>query len=140
MSDVNQHNSTFIINDLTLRIPPTAIKISKDSQNYQWQTLRTNTSQKTKSGHSTITIEFTAAFVGDNDINNLLKPLIAELRYMSFCFVENEFIRENLFPQEIHNNGSSNNMSTIVLAFRAASITARCDTPGTIWATFQFAY
>lgn len=137
---VNGHDDTFIINDITLRIPPTAIKISKDSLNYQWQTLRTNTSQKTKSGHSTVTIEFTVPFVGWADIHTKLKPLIAELRYMPFCFVENQFLRENLFPQEIQNVGTTSDASTMVFAFRAASITARNDTPGTIWVNFQFAY
>jgi hypothetical protein len=138
---VNGHDQLFILNNLRLRIPPTAIKITKDSLNYQWQTLRTNTSQKTKSGHSTVTIEFTVPFVSFDDIHTKLKPLIAQLRYMPFCFAENQFLRENLFPQETQSNSAETvNVSTIVLAFRAASITARNDTPGTIWVNFQFAY
>ncbi len=140
-STVNNHDDLFILNDIRLTIAPTAIKITKDSFNNQWQTLRTNTSQKTKSGHSTVTIEFTVPFVGD-DVFNKLKPLVAQLRYMPFCFAENQFLRENLFPQEKQDvtGGTVIDSSTIVLAMRGISITARPDTPGTIWATFQFAY
>jgi hypothetical protein len=139
---VNNHDSTFKINDITLTVPPTAIKITKDSFNNQWQTLRTNTSQKTKSGYSTVTIEFQVPFIGYDEVHTKLKPLVAQLRYMPFCFVENQFIRENLFPQEKQDisGNTTIDFTTIVLAMRAISISARNDMPGTLWATFQFAY
>lgn len=139
-STVGGHVDTFVLNDITLTVPPTSIKITKDSVNYQWQTLRTNTSQKTKSGHSTITVEFTVPFVGYNEVHTKLKPLIAQLRFMPFCYAENQFLRQSIFPQELDVNSLSANQQTIVLALRAASISARNDLPGTVMATFQFAY
>jgi len=42
----------FIINDVMLRIPPSTISIEKKAFNHEWQTLRTRSSQKAKSGHS----------------------------------------------------------------------------------------
>lgn len=131
---------SFFINDIQLSIAPTEIKITKNSVNYQWQTLRTKSSQKTKSGHASIDIEFTVAFVGLNDINTKLRPLVAQLRYMPFCFVENSFLRQNIFPQEIEEASAINSRTTITLAIRAMSVTIQADTPGTIWATFQFSY
>lgn len=130
----------FIINDIELTIAPTDIHISKNSVNYQWQTLRTKTSQKTKSGHSSIDIEFTVAFVGADDINEKLRPLIAQLRYMPFCFADNAFLRQTLFPQEFQEAGAVNTKDTITLAIRGISISIRSETPNTVWATFQFSY
>lgn len=133
-------DDTFWINDIQLSVAPTDIHITKNSINYQWQTLRTKNSQKTKSGHSSIDIEFTVPFVGVDDVNQKLRPLIAQLRYMPFCFVDNTFLRQNIFPQEVEEAGSVNSKSTITLALRAISVSVQGNTPDTIWATFQFSY
>ncbi len=136
------HNDLFVINDIELRIAPTNISISKDSLNYQWQTLRTTNSQIKKSGHSVISINFTVPFVGINDINNKLRPLIAQLRYMPFCYVENQFLRENIYPMESSSGTDTDTKSqtTIVLAMRGINISTRNSTPDTLWVSFSMAY
>ncbi len=131
----------FVINDIELSIAPINIQISKESMNFQWQTLRTKSSQKTKSGHANINIQFTVAFIGATDINSKLLPLVAELRYMPFCYVENDFIRDSLFPQE-KNSGIAETTSqpTIVLAMQGIQVSASSSSPDTIMATFSMSY
>ena len=140
---VNNHNDSFIINDIKLTIPPTQISITKDSFNNIWPTLRTRTSQKTKSGHSNIIVNCTVAFIGINEINTKLKPLIAQLRYYPFCYVENQHIRETLFPKEKQisdDDGFSVSENTIVLAMQGATIGMVAGQPETVWVEFQFYY
>ena len=55
--------SEFQINDIKLDIPPDQIQIARQSFNNQWQTLRTTSSIKAKSGFATIDINFTIQFI-----------------------------------------------------------------------------
>lgn len=119
------HDSTFIINDIELSIPPTSIQITKHAFNHEWQTLRTRASQKTKSGHAVLNVSIAVTFIGHDDINNKLIPLIAQLRLTPFCYVHNEFLYQNIFPKERIDIAIGGNSvpETIALAFREGVIT-----------------
>ena len=138
------HDDSFWINDVHLRVAPTQISINNQSYNYEWQTLRTKSSRKTKSGHSVVNISVQVVFVGEDAINNTLRPLIAQLRLTPFCYVDNQYIRQNLFPGEgIHDPSNRDNLGieSIALAFRSAEITVEPDTaPITASATLNFSY
>ncbi len=96
---VRNHDSKFVINDVELRIPPTQISINRNAANHVWQTLRTNTAQKVKSGHGTIDITVSFTIVGRNAINEQLIPLVTQLKLTPICYVENRYIRDDLLPR-----------------------------------------
>lgn len=87
----------FIINDVHLRIAPEQIVVQKQSSNLEWQTLRTRSSQKVKSGFSTARVSFSIIFKTSNyrDQENLIN-LVAGLRSTPFCVVYNKFLDSTL--------------------------------------------
>lgn len=86
-------DDTFAINDVVLRIPANAISVEKRSFNYEWETLRSVQSQKSKSGYSECSITVNtifnfSKFVDQRDLMNL----VAGLRATPFCVVKNEHL------------------------------------------------
>jgi hypothetical protein len=73
------------INDVVLRIPPQSITVYKESLNHELATLRSLYTQKIKSGYGNAVVSMQIMFVGNDDINQKLKPLIAGLRATPFC-------------------------------------------------------
>lgn len=100
----------FQLNDIVLHIPPEFIRVDRKSYNNQWQTLRTRSSIKVKSGFSSIDISLTARFTDDyvieegkkTPVNGLkkLRDLISQFRVTPFCFVENQFLRSSVLGGE----------------------------------------
>lgn len=93
------------INDIVLDIPPESIQVSRRSFNHEWQTLRTRSSIKVKSGFSaldvTMTCQFTddpIEFQGGTVINGFskLRMLISQFRVTPFCYIENQFLRNSI--------------------------------------------
>lgn len=130
---VNGHDDTFVINDIRLNIPPTEIHISKNAANHIWQTLRTRNAQKVKSGHGTIDINFQVAFVGENEINTKLLPLIAQLKLTPICYVENSHLRQSIYNTE----DSNKNMALIL---KSMAITVRPELKDTWVVNFDFGW
>ncbi len=103
-------NGIFQLNDIVLDIPPESIRVDRKSYNNQWQTLRTRSSIKVKSGFSSLDIYISCKFTDDNFIeegqkrprNGLkkLRDLISQFRVTPFCFVENQFIRSTVLGGE----------------------------------------
>jgi len=87
---------SFVINDVALRIPPSQIAISKDSVNYEWNTLRTNSSMKTKSGHGKVEVVVNIIFEGADDRESRLIPLVAGLRATPFCTIYSSYLQKML--------------------------------------------
>jgi len=120
----------FVINDITLNISPEQIHVDKQSFNHEWQTLRTRSAQKVKSGHSIARVSLSIPFIG-NDINNKLTRLIAGLRATPFASVYNHYLTNILTgdqPGVEHNSASSTiynpqGFKPIVLAFSSGQIT-----------------
>lgn len=87
----------FIINDVVLRIPPTKISLSKQAYNHEWQTLRTRSSRKIKSGHGLVHVSFRQEFkISNLDDAYLLSKLVAGLRATPFCVVHNKYLEDTL--------------------------------------------
>ena len=128
---VNEHDSTFVINDIELAIPPTAISIRKNAKNWTWQTLRTKNATKVKSGHGTIDIDVTATIVGTQNINERLIPLIAQLKATPICFIENQYIREDIQPR----GGKS-----MAFIMKNMSVTVRPELVDTVVVNFSFGW
>lgn len=130
----------FQINDVVLNIPPTQIQVDRQSANNRWQTLRTRSSIKSKSGYSVVNIVVKASFVtshgfdGSKGQNGLqqLRDIIAGLRVTPFCYVQNQFLRNTML------GGSST--PSMVLAVRQIQIIKGNDTPNRVDAIFYFSW
>jgi murein DD-endopeptidase MepM/ murein hydrolase activator NlpD len=95
-NDTYGSQSIFVINDITLSIPPTNIVIQKDDLTYSWRTLRSKASTKIPSGHANVNVQVVIPFKYSQILD--LHRLIVELRHSPFCYVDNAFIREALVP------------------------------------------
>lgn len=92
------------VNDLIFNVGPTAIQVDGHDINYDWETLRTKTSMKARSGRGTVSISINLIFTRDSRqgwdeltvINNTLIPLVKEFRKTPFCELENEMLRRVL--------------------------------------------
>ncbi len=129
------------INDITLQIPPESIQVNRSSFNHEWQTLRTRSSTKVKSGFSQIDISMTCKFTDDpiavpsgRIYNGLrkLRNLVSQFRVTPFCYIENEFLRNSILGGD-----RSTNMA---LALVQMEISKTDDTTNVVTVTFNFAW
>lgn len=133
----------FLINDVLLYIAPSSIRVTKQSHNHEWQTLRTRTSQKAKSGHSVASVTLDIMFSGNEQINGTLAPLIAGLRAAPFCAIRSRYLEGLL--KETENAQSSKETTTqykqfqpIVLALTHAMISTVPGQPDCIQLSLDF--
>jgi hypothetical protein len=127
---VAQHNSTFQINDVVLSIPPESITIDRAAQIKQYKPLRTKGAAKVRSPSSTVVINVQVPFVGLDDINLKLRPLVAQFLLTPFCFVENQYLRDTML-------GTSSD-ANMALALQNLSISTIDGQPDTWNVNFQF--
>ncbi len=125
-----EHDSTFVINDIQLTIPPEQISIQRQSLNRQWNGLRQKATMKAKSGHSTIVVQLSIPFIGIDEINSRLRPLLAQFKLTPFCYVENEHLRNVIL--------GSDYKSTMALALQNITVNTVQDAPDTLLANLQF--
>lgn len=88
----------FKIGTVELTIPPTQIAISDVKQNYIHKTLRTSSDIVLQSGHTTKAMELDLYFHSIDDINNKLRPLLAQLKATPFIPIYSEYLRRVLCP------------------------------------------
>lgn len=128
----------FQINDIVLDIPPEQIKIDRQSINYKWQTLRTRSSIKSKSGFSildiTVICKFTDTHVIGERGNGLqkLRDIVSQLRITPFCYVQNDFLRQSIL--------GSNEETTMALAMKQVELYKDTDSTNVINVRFEFAW
>jgi murein DD-endopeptidase MepM/ murein hydrolase activator NlpD len=135
----------FQINDIELDIPPEQIQVARESVNSMWQTLRTRSSIKTKSGLSTINVslnvKFTSTITGFDDkgkpINGLskLRDLVSQFRVTPFCYVENLFLRNSILD-----GASSPNMALALKQMQIVKVSSPSQGTNTIDVTFRFVW
>lgn len=134
--NADEHDSLFVINDIGLRISPTNIDIQKRAFNFEYGALRSRTPQKVKSNTGEIIVSFSVPFIDlQKDINETLLPLIAQFRVTPFCFIDNQYIRDNLAP-----NSELGAPRNIALTLKHLVLEMSSNAPGTIWAHFEFLY
>ena len=112
------------INDIIFGLPPrltppTVIRVDKQIINYKWQTMR-NDPQKVSSGHSSVRINLSLYFVGLDSINSGLRRLLATFRALPFVYIENSFLRNNLFP--INSNSRIKNMACSLVGISVQTV------------------
>ena len=118
------NNSSFQINNITLNISPQKIRVDRQSFNNIYQTLRTQSSIKSKSGFSTIDVYLTIEFTNDTPLDSSigskngfqqLRDLISQFRCTPFCYVENSFLRNKIL--------SGNTNQSMAFALKQIEIT-----------------
>jgi hypothetical protein len=95
-----QRKDSFAIGTVYLNIPPTQISISEEKHNYKFRPLRNEADIIASSGRSTTRIDLEVTFSGFDDINNKLRPLIAQFKCTPFLPIDNEYIRSILNPED----------------------------------------
>ena len=103
---MSDNSGSFQLNDIILNISPQKIRVERQSFNNKWQTLRTQSSVKSKSGFSVLDIYVTADFTDDkfsiegrNGFRQL-RDLISQFRVTPFCYVENDLLRDQILGGE----------------------------------------
>ena len=86
------------INDVPLTINPSMIKINQQNINVKDSILRAPGLAKNKSGRSVVSFTMSIPFVGKEEINQKLRRLVAQFRTIPFAYVENELIRQYVYP------------------------------------------
>jgi len=94
-----EDDGRFQLNDIELHIPPDQIQVDRQAINNYWETLRTRSSIKTRSGFAYLEIQLHIIFTDtlrpgqDNGITQLC-DLVAQFRVTPFCWVENKHLRD----------------------------------------------
>lgn len=91
----------FGLGTVYLDIPPTQISITDEAMNYRFQTLRQPGESVASSGKNTTRVELEIVFNGLDDINNKLRPLLAQLKTVPFIQIDNEYVRTVVNPSSV---------------------------------------
>ena len=89
---------SFSIGTVYLNIPPTQISISEEKHNFRFKTLRGGSDIVATSGRSTVRIDLDIVFNGIGDINNKLRPLLAQFKCTPFLPINNDYLRSIIEP------------------------------------------
>jgi murein DD-endopeptidase MepM/ murein hydrolase activator NlpD len=130
------HPDLFQINDVVLTISPENITIDRTAQLKQYKPLRTRGTAKVRSPSSNVAITVQAKFVGIDDINNKLRPLVAQFLLTPFCYVENQYIRDVM----LGNEGADQNMGLALINLTISTIENQPDTWNVIFSFIWFNY
>ena len=93
---VNEDQDVFVINDISLVVPPAQISVQKEDLTYKWKTLRTKTTTKIPTGHGKVVAHVTIVFPEDELL--ALHRLVVQFKHSPFCYIENRYIRESIVP------------------------------------------
>lgn len=88
----------FVIGDIRFDINPLNIQISDNSHSRKDFVIRSRGMTKSKSGHGVIFCSVQLPFVGTEAINTKLRRLIAFVRTMPILYIDNEKIRQHVWP------------------------------------------
>lgn len=92
----NENSDVFVINDISLSIPPEYIQIQKEDLQYQWKVLRSRVSTKYNSRHGQNVVHVRIPYKYSDAVE--LHRLITELSNSPYCSVENLLLRESFVP------------------------------------------
>jgi len=95
----------FAVGTVYLSIPPTQISVTEEKHNFRYKSLRSAAETITASGRSTTRIDLDIYFNGLDDINNKLRPLIAQFKCTPFLPIENDYVRTVIDPESRGVNG-----------------------------------
>lgn len=128
----NDQEPNFVINDIELHIPPTAISVHKEGLEYAWKTLRSKVSTKIASGNGNYHVQVNITFAPDSLI--LLHRLISQVRNNPFVAIQNSFINGSI--SETHAISTSVNYFTVF----GLNITNHPSSPGAFLVELDLRY
>lgn len=94
----------FWINDVRLFINPQHINIRNETYTINSHSLRTSGMSKIPSAKGVIYLNFNVYFVGLDDIDSKLRRIIAQSRTIPIFYIENEVVRQHVFPDSPTSN------------------------------------
>lgn len=89
----------FKIGTVELTVPPIQISVNDIKHNHVYKTLRTKSDIVMQSGHATKIIELDIYFHDIDEINNKLRPLLAQLKCSPFVPIYSNYLRTVLNPE-----------------------------------------
>jgi murein DD-endopeptidase MepM/ murein hydrolase activator NlpD len=135
------YSGTLQLNDILIYLT-TKIRVDRQSFNNRWQTLRTQSSVKSKSGFSIadvfVTAEFTDDFDEDTSLDltrngyDKLRDLVSQFRVTPFCYVENSFLRDKFL--------SGNALQSMALVLKQMEIIKTNEDSNVITVQFHFCW
>lgn len=128
---MNGHDPVFQINDIQLNISPENITIDRAAQIKQYKPLRTKGTAKVRSPSSVISVMVQTKFVGTDQINNQLRPLLAQFLLTPFCYVHNQYLKDAL-------QGNDQQSENLALALQNLTISTVEGLPDTWNVVFSF--
>ena len=128
----NDQEPNFVINDIELHIPPTAISVHKEGLEYAWKTLRSKVSTKIASGNGNYHVQVSITFAPDSLI--LLHRLISQVRNNPFVAIQNSFINGSI--SETHAIATNVNYFTLF----GLNITNHPSSPGAFLVELDLRY
>lgn len=141
VGNISVDDDDFVLNDIPLSVPPSQIRVSKQTQPYEVLSLRTQHPQKIPSGHGAISVSLQVYFVGNDSINNHLAPIVAGLRAAPFCAVYNKYLKQQL--QQLDQGSTElfagyQQLRPVVLAWTSMAFSTVQGMPDTIAGQFEF--
>jgi len=97
----------FKLGTVELDIPPIQITVSDLKHNSRYKTLRTKSDIAFQSGKSTKIIELDVYFHDIDDINNKLRPLLAQLKCMPLIPIYSDYLSGILMPKTIEEESNT---------------------------------
>jgi len=91
----------FALGTVYLNIPPSQINVTDEARSFRYSAIRQPGEVVATSGRNTTRIDLDVVFNGIEDINNKLRPLVAQLKTIPFIQMENEYIRAILNPFDL---------------------------------------
>ena len=91
----------FKIGTVELTIPPTQIAVNDIKNNFTYQTMRSKGDITFQSGHTSKIIELDIVFHNLDEINNKLRPLIAQLKCSPFTPIYSPYLKSVLIPDGV---------------------------------------
>lgn len=93
-NDKTEKVGNFVINDIELHVPPTAISVHKEGLHYSMKALRTKSTTKILSGSGVYHAQVKITFPQDSLIS--LHRLICEIKNSPFVSIKNHFISDSI--------------------------------------------
>lgn len=122
----------FVINDVELSINPQNINVQMETYTVKSHALRSAGLSKIPAAKGVFYLRFTVFFVGLSDINSKLRRIIAQGRTNPIFYIDNEFVRQHLFPDEPNRN--------MAFVLNDLNLTTHPDSPEILIAKFSMEY
>lgn len=114
--DYPEEEHFFWINDVKLKILPTDVDISMESMPLKDWVIRSEGMAKVKSGRAVIMVHISVPFIGQAEMNDSLRRIIAQARTLPIAYIDNQLVRQVVYP-----DNKSKSMAAVITSINIAT-------------------